>query len=606
MKQSLIFVLIAVLSAGLVLTGCSSDSDSGSSGTASDTIDGIVIDATVANEAGLKAALLNDRIEVVALVLSADTSLTEVTVIPYGKTLVLLNTAGDRHSLTPTTSGLNIRGSVIVSENTELTVTETRPVSLWSDGNIQVQARGLLTTDKRSTVSNWTDAGVGQESVLLKNVRYGGGSTLRVTGEGNVFTIDAINALLAGLTPGTRAVNAPTGPSRLDLTDKLTLIKPSDVAQLAGTSDTRRVSLEPDAIETAADITIPAGAEVTIAQDLPTVRTLVVGGSLSAPSIGGAEATAAVKVTVNGGGTLSVATPITFAAESTIASGGAFNGTPSSVSASQPTMSPGAVINGTPVKTDPGVVAVINAAGLTGLEAGKTYQIVGSVSAETVAVIADATLLIPEGATLTLTGAGITGAGTVIVEAGGSATGMPKLSTQKVSETDLNPASADFTVSSTKNLATGRLDVKLYGTVNGETEFAEVIKTNLWGAAGAARPAGNWSWVTFDNLLPALDANFVIRQTNQAFRYYKADAGTAVGADLEEPSTSAGGSIYVSADNTVAYKWRKYESSVLATEWWGILLWSGASTTALEVTPASGTGFTVTLDWSGLRINAPE
>jgi hypothetical protein len=244
-------------------------------------------------------------------------------------------------------------------------------------------------------------------------------------------------------------------------------------------------------------------------------------------------------------------------------------------------------------------------AGLAGtLEAGKTYQIVGEVIAGAVTVPAEVTLLIPAGATLKATG--ITGAGTVIVEAGGLATGMPKISTQQVSNTDLNPESAEFTVSSTKNLATGRLDVKLYGKVTGENEFAEVIKTNLWGAAGVARPAGNWSWVSFDDLLPALDANFSIKQTNQAFRYYKAAAGTAVGTALEEAVEDAGASIYVSADDTVAYKWRKYTTGVADTEWWGILLWSGASTTTLEVTPASGTGFTVTLDWSGVTINPPQ
>jgi hypothetical protein len=436
MKQSLIFVLIAVLSAGLALTGCSSDSG-GSSPTAAPGIDGIVIDATANTEPGLKTALLDDDFEVVAMVLSADMTIEGLTVIPYGKTVVLLNTGDTRHSLTPTESGLNIRGSVIVSENTEPNVTAARPVYLWSDGNIQVQAHGVLTTDARRSVSNYTDAGVGQESVLLKNVRYGGGSTLKITGEGNVFTIDAINALLASLTPGTRAVNAPTGPSRLELTAKLTQIKPSDVAQISGTSDTRRVSLAPDATETAAAITVPAGAEVTITQELPTVRTLVVAGSLSAPKVGvgGTEAANAVTVTVSGGGVLTVETPINFAADSAIASGGAFNGEATAIN---PAMEGGAKINGTTVKEGiSSLVPVMNATGLPAtLEAGKTYQIVGNVTTVTVAMVANTTLLIPAGATLTLTGAGITGvAGTVIVEAGGSATGMPAFSPDKITST---------------------------------------------------------------------------------------------------------------------------------------------------------------------------
>jgi hypothetical protein len=288
MKQSLIFVLIAVLSAGLVFVGCSNDSGSSGSSTAAPDIDGIVIDATVDSQAGLKEALRPDNnFEAIALVLSGgDMTLTDVVVIPQGKTLVLLNTDSIRHSLTPSISGLNIRGSVIVSENTELYVDDDHQVSIWSSGNIQVQARGLLTTDARISVSNYTDAGVSYESVLTKNVSYKGGSTLRITGEGDVFTIADINALLNTLTPGTRAVNAPTGASRLELTAKLALIKPSDVTQLAGISDTRRIRLEPALAEDAATtaLTIPAGAEVTTEVDLENIKTITItNGSLSAP-----------------------------------------------------------------------------------------------------------------------------------------------------------------------------------------------------------------------------------------------------------------------------------------------------------------------------------
>jgi hypothetical protein len=280
-----------------------------------------------------------------------------------------------------------------------------------------------------------------------------------------------------------------------------------------------------------------------------------------------------------------------------------------SVSKPEELFAPGSVINGTPVKADTGVVPVINPAGLTGLVAGKTYQIVGNVTAETVAVIADATLLIPAGATLTLTGAGITGAGTVIVEAGGSATGMPAISTQKLtgdySNVSVNPTTADFTVSSTKNLATGRLDVKLYGTVTGEEAFSAGVIAQIWATKGNQRPAGSWSWVSFDDLLPELAANFSIKHISQTLLYYKGN--TVLSTEPEEAvadSTDAA-NIYISADDRVVYKWKKFTTKAEATEWWGLLLWTGASTTTLEVTPASGPDFTVTLDWSGVRIDPP-
>jgi hypothetical protein len=303
MKQSLIFVLIAVLSAGLVFVGCSSDSGGGG-GTAAPGIDGIVIDATVDSQEGLKEALRPDNnFEAIALVLSAgDMTLTDVVVIPQGKTLVLLNTDTSRRSLTPSTSGLNIRGSVIVSENTELYVDDEHQVSIWSSGNIQVQARGLLSTDTRISVSNYTDAGVSYESVLTTNVVYKGGSTLTIDQE--VLPITEIGALLGYINSGTRAAGTPTGPSNLIL-GAVQNVKPSDISTIAGINENRTLTIKAGIAETAAALTIPAGAKVTAVEPVVTVTSLEVNGGLTVPAASFEELT---KITVTSGATLDAAT----------------------------------------------------------------------------------------------------------------------------------------------------------------------------------------------------------------------------------------------------------------------------------------------------------
>jgi hypothetical protein len=66
---------------------------------------------------------------------------------------------------------------------------------------------------------------------------------------------------------------------------------------------------------------------------------------------------------------------------------------------------------------------------------------------------------------------------------------------------DANPDLEDVTIASTKNLATGSIDIKLYGEVEGGLSDGAV--TNIWTDAGSGKPDSNWSWVVIDNLLPA-------------------------------------------------------------------------------------------------------
>jgi hypothetical protein len=214
--------------------------------------------------------------------------------------------------------------------------------------------------------------------------------------------------------------------------------------------------------------------------------------------------------------------------------------------------------------------------------------------------------------TVSVTDATIAGTGTI--EATGTVAGMPKFTTTQFQSTDPNPANANWAISSTKNLATGRLDIKLYGTVtgvSGETGFSGVIGSDLWGPNGAGRPAGNWSWVMLDGAFPyAVASGSVLKITNQAWSYFKGSTDDAVAAIISQtpltvPAENSAASIYISADNTDVYSWKK-TTGVPKDDSWGVLLWSAASskTATLEVTPVSGTGaYTVTLDWSGLTIN---
>jgi hypothetical protein len=269
-------------------------------------------------------------------------------------------------------------------------------------------------------------------------------------------------------------------------------------------------------------------------------------------------------------------------------------------------MKPGATINGTLVKDDDKVVAVINAAGLTSPVAGKIYQIVGDVTlAEPgVTIPADVTVLVPDDATLTGT---LTGAGSLTVEGTGKAPGMPKLTEGKVSTpaTDANPEGLEL-LSATKNLGTGDIAIKLGGTV--ADTISSVTSSNhdkLWNVPGDKKPAGKYSWVTLDGIITekTSDANTVIKNTNEAFRYYEGAAGLLTTELTATPTSSNVGGLYIDANK--AYNWRYYGA---LDSWFAVLLWSEAKskTARIEITQTTGTpsvatSYTVAIDWSGVN-----
>jgi hypothetical protein len=111
MKRSLIFGLIAVLSAGLVFVGCSQATDSTETGGDIPVAGGVVIDHTVNDAGDLKDDLMDTKHpdwQVIAFDISGGTaSFANSTTIPAGKTVVLVN-SGDEKTISVGTGGLII------------------------------------------------------------------------------------------------------------------------------------------------------------------------------------------------------------------------------------------------------------------------------------------------------------------------------------------------------------------------------------------------------------------------------------------------------------------------------------------------------------------
>jgi hypothetical protein len=621
-KRSLIFVLIAVLSAIFVLTGCPTDGGDDTPQTVAPGT-GVVIDKTVNEEGDLDEAMKADNVETVAFVLSKDENLSTLTVIPYGKTLYLLNHEDGRRTVTPSASGLNIRGTLIVSENTGLKADAAHQLSLWSTGSIQVQADGLLITDKRLSVTNYTDAGVGKESVLFKNVRYTGGSTLTLTNE-EKLTIGEINEMLAFLELGTvsRALSTDTGPSKLVLEKPLVNVKLSDLTQIAGTSKQRAIEVKPGLAETQDAITIPAGVEVSFAPDylLTGIKTLVVEGAFTADSIGG---DANIAVTVAAGGKLDVKDPIKFDNASKIAAGADFIGTSSD---GKIPADAGATVNGVAVKEGEVITILSGEPGspIT-VEKGAKYQVKGDVTLKaTLTVQADGTLLIPEGTSLTVGDAGSIIAngtenteGTIIVQGtlvgpeddskfikirkieGDGVFKQTLTETYKLADkdgsTEVTKAENYERTAIKETRSTGVPTVSI--TVTSKTnKKAPAADKGAWGDAGDAKPkTGVFSDLAVDLgavVTAPTTVTYAIKNTNIALLYY---AGTKYLGDGKEnadgalfvthnritaPQPENKPDVYISSDNTSeAYKWKLY---VPETQFdtdqtgFGVLIWENA------------------------------
>jgi hypothetical protein len=616
MKKGLVLVLIAVVSAGLLFTGCNTGTDGTETPAPAVSPGGVVVDKTVSNETELAAALADPKVDVIAFVMSADVSASGTIIIPAGKTVYLLTTATSNETTLTPVKGLEIRGTLIVSESTVLAAESTGKVYLGSSGSLRIQDGGQLSTDKRKSVSNLTDAGVGEDSVL-GTVRYAGGSGLTITNEPALTVADIgeiLGYLTAGVAPSRSVANSINGPSWLDLKAKLTEVKPSDIALIPNISAARNLGVTPVATEpaTTTAITIPAGAWVTIEQALPQIKTLVVDGWAEAPSIG--NGTDAVTVTVSAGANLEVADDIKFAPASKIATGGSFKG--SATADSVIIADAGAVVNGTEVIEGDGVVVVGGTFPAT-TESGKTYLIAGTVSvdAKGVNLVDGATLRIPEGSTLNGPGE-VTGAGTIILEGGWYSQGAG-IAYSLDDTTGYNPGGLTAG-SSEKNLKAKTTTIYLSGTV--ENEITEFAKNNIWADAGSGKPAGNWSWATIVGILPAgtigANSGIEIKQTNLSLLYYKGSKLVDVAQTVTEKPTASvtittegPASIHLDPKDAWAIKWATYGTgrSPQDGKGFGILLWSGAKpqTATIETTPKDGTLYTTIVDWSGVKFTNP-
>ncbi|MFP3090713.1 hypothetical protein LQZ21_10345 [Treponema sp. TIM-1] len=336
LKKSLFLGAAALALLVLVVLGGCSNPASENDSAPQFSPDGLVIDAAVNTVADFQAILDDPEIRVILFDLNGSDKQFTVAglAIPPEKTIYLVNNGYDPdavdpfstvNSLSPTgISGLNIRGTVIVGRGVALVATDTTPISLWSTGSVQVQDDGVLVTDQRLNVTNYTDQGVERVSVLGTNVRFLAGSTLVIDDEEDL-TFDEIYQLLAILTPGTLPARlaGPTGTSNLVLSKSN--LKPSEFAELRQLSPGQSLSVTSIVSETAESITIPAGLSITTAAGdvLTGVTQLTVNGTFIAASAAGKAD--GIGFTVESGGSLTVGT-ITKLKASSVAAGGSFTG----------------------------------------------------------------------------------------------------------------------------------------------------------------------------------------------------------------------------------------------------------------------------------------
>jgi hypothetical protein len=268
MKRSLIFGLIAVLSAGLLLVACSDGSDSSGSSTV---INGRLVDVALYTEESLASALLNPDYQIIGVIetfqYKTASVLSIVTEIPVGKTVVLYT------PIAVGTGGLEVKGELIVDGSGELTAIAATNRVLVSSGHIVV-SNGTLSVDNVAAIYSSTPGSVIENPAFnTGGIRFENG-TLNITAAvDNLGNIETLFNLV------------PRGELVLD--EVLEAINPSVLAATIKTTATRRLSItEPvghigagDPVET---LTIPAGMSFNTADPLSNLTSLTVLGDLTA------------------------------------------------------------------------------------------------------------------------------------------------------------------------------------------------------------------------------------------------------------------------------------------------------------------------------------
>jgi hypothetical protein len=273
MKKGLIFGLIAVLSAAFLFVGCSQATDSG--GSTSIQIGDWLVDTEVSNETDLIAALANDAYKVIGVVgdagtneigyIGAATTLTTLTEIPEGKTVVLFA------KVAVGSPSLTVAGKVIVEGSGDLVALyRTNEVVVTATGQIQV-INGTLTVDGPAAING---SPYNEEIFGTSRLIFAGGH-LNITGPADAL-VDVAEAL----------VWVPHGQVTIDsLKEK---IKPSELTKIQPqpTAVRRLTITDPIPLttggETESELIVPAGLTFTTADPLLSVTKLEVNGNLTA------------------------------------------------------------------------------------------------------------------------------------------------------------------------------------------------------------------------------------------------------------------------------------------------------------------------------------
>jgi hypothetical protein len=266
MKRSLIFGLIAVLSAGLLLAGCSQSTDGNSS---SIVVGGWLVDYVVTGadiptaEADLNAALLNPAYTVIGVKHSIGGDGLELAgrvEIPAGTTVVLFS------AVVPDELGIEIKGTLVVEGAGVLTLTSDKSINV-ADGRLEIQ-NGTLKID---SVTNTLGQLFDPSKIAIRS------GTLAVT-DTPLATLDLVKSVFRLVPKGDvilKGISENVKPSALA------------AAFLTETTAVRRLSIT-DPVPFAApgdlveELTIPVGLTFTTADPLPSLTSLTVLGDLTA------------------------------------------------------------------------------------------------------------------------------------------------------------------------------------------------------------------------------------------------------------------------------------------------------------------------------------
>jgi hypothetical protein len=260
MTKGLIFVLSAVLSAGLLFIGCSQGSDSG---TTTQVIGGRLVDITVDSQADLATALENPDFQVIGVTTAIALTGTSPTIpeIPAGKTVVLYA------SLTPHTTGLEVKGTLVVEGSGVLVADATHRVRV-TDGFIEV-INGTIQVDSVVDIHGQDI----QIQILGTSKAYFADGTLDI--QDPLKTLDDVKTAFSWVPKGTLLVDSVTEA-----------IKPSDLV-LIPTTSIRRLTIT-DALvtavptDTATSLVVPVGMTFETEDPLTYLKSLEVKGSLTA------------------------------------------------------------------------------------------------------------------------------------------------------------------------------------------------------------------------------------------------------------------------------------------------------------------------------------